>query len=167
MRSKLKERFERLGPVRGVDRAHSGSSVDLALRSQGKPTNIKSVDAALVLAACGVSLLRAKRLIEAVVEAGEAFVHLPIVGSVEAVAEELRRAGISPARLGHGSVDVKAMRSKFGFTQEQFALRFGLDVDAVRNWEQGRCLPDKSSAAYLRAIAADPDTVAKAQEAAI
>lgn len=167
MRSKLNERFERLGPVRDVDRARSGSPVDLALRRLGKHMNIKSVDAALVLASTGVSLLRAKRMIEAVVETGEVFVRLPIVGSVEAVAEELRRAGISPARLGHGSVDVKAMRSRFGLTQEQFALRFGLDVDAIRNWEQGRCLPDKSSAAYLRAIAADPDTVAKAQEAAI
>ena len=51
-----------------------------------------------------------------------------------------------------------------GLTQEQFALRFGIDVDALQNWEQGRCQPDKASASYLRAIAAIPRQVAEAQE---
>ena len=32
MQSKLKERFARLGPVKGVDRVQSGSPVDLVLR---------------------------------------------------------------------------------------------------------------------------------------
>ena len=61
-------------------------------------------------------------------------------------------------------VDVKPLRAALGLTQEQFALRFDLDIDAVQNWEQGRCKPDRATLAYLRAIAAAPREVAAAQE---
>lgn len=39
------------------------------------------------------------------------------------------------------SEEVKKLRKKLGDTQEEFAKRFRLTVDAVRVWEQGRGLP--------------------------
>jgi transcriptional regulator with XRE-family HTH domain len=37
---------------------------------------------------------------------------------------------------------VKAVRTKAGLTQEQFAQRLGVTRQAVSNWENGRNLPD-------------------------
>ena len=61
-------------------------------------------------------------------------------------------------------MDVKQVRAGLGLTPEQFALRFGIDVDALQNWEQGLCNPDRATLAYLRAIAEAPRDVAAAQE---
>jgi putative transcriptional regulator len=49
-------------------------------------------------------------------------------------------------------------------SQEQFALRYNLDLDAVQNWEQGRRAPERAVLSYLRVIKADPKTAARAQE---
>ena len=38
-------------------------------------------------------------------------------------------------------------------------MRYGLDVDAVRNWETGRRTPDSAALSYLRAIRANPEAV--------
>lgn len=167
MSSKLKARFAQLGPVRAVGRVGSGSPVDLALRPARNPASVRTVEATRALAKRGLTLLRAKRTIEAMVGTGETVVHLPAVDSVAILAVELKTAGILAARVGASAVDVKSLRLALGLTQEQFALRFGLDVDAVQNWEQGRCQPDRASAAYLRAIAANPAQVASAQEEAL
>jgi len=58
---------------------------------------------------------------------------------------------------------LKKTPDPLGLTQEQFALRYGLDLDTVQNWEQGRTKPDKASAAYLRVIARRPDEAVAAQ----
>ena len=167
MSSRLKARFAQLGPVRAVGRVRSGLPVDLALRPALDPARVKTVEATRALAKRGLTLLRAKRTIEAMVITGETVVHLPTVDSIAILAGELKSAGILAARVGASAVDVKSLRLALGLTQEQFALRFGLDVDAVQNWEQGRCQPDRASAAYLRAIAANPAQVARAQEEAL
>ena len=112
----------------------------------------------------GVPLARAKRTIEHMVSHGEASVHVPTVESEAELARELRAAGVQATRVGGAEVDVKSLRARLDLTQEQFALRYGLDIDAVQNWEQGRCQPDRPAQAYLRAIAAAPEAVARAQE---
>ena len=167
MRSKLKERFERLAPIQGVDRVRSGSHADVLLRPAGSLGKVRSIDATAALARGGRSLLRAKRTIESLIDKGEVAVRIPTLESVSTLAAELRNAGVSMARIAATVVEVKAVRLAMGLTQEQFALRFGLELDVVQNWEQGRTQPDKPSAAYLRAIAADPDGVAKSQEEAV
>ena len=79
------------------------------------------------------------------------------------LARELRDAGNGARRVARSPVDVKAIRAALGLSQEQFACRFGLDIDAVPNWEQGRCQPDRPAQAVLRAITAAPREVAAAQ----
>lgn len=104
-------------------------------------------------------LLRAKRAVEAMVETRKAFVYVPKVESIDALMQELAKAGVKATALPNAGIDVRAIREKLDFTQEQFAVRYGLDVDAVRNWETGRRTPDTAAQSYLRAIRANPEAV--------
>jgi len=106
-----------------------------------------------------MNLLRAKRAIEAMVRDGSAFVHVPKVESLAALIGELARSGIRATALPATNIDVSALRGRLGLTQDQFAVRYGLDIDAVRNWEAGRRTPDTAARSYLRAISARPDAV--------
>lgn len=57
-------------------------------------------------------------------------------------------------------MDTKAMRAKLGnLSQEAFAERFGFTAAAVRDWEQGRRMPDRAVRAYLKVISVAPDMV--------
>jgi DNA-binding XRE family transcriptional regulator len=164
-KSSLRERFARLGPVRDVDRSRSGSPVEFVLRPAR--TRIDTISATRVLAKRGLSMLRAKRVIEAAVETGEARVRLPKVDVAEDVRRELASTGIRALRLAYAmdvSEMLRQMRADLGLSQEQFALRFGFDLDALQNWEQGRRKPDRAISAYLRVIARNPDVAARAQE---
>ena len=58
--------------------------------------------------------------------------------------------------------DVKAIRSRLGLTQAEFAARFGFDVRAVENWEQGRRRPERPARAFLRVIEREPEAVLRA-----
>jgi len=59
-------------------------------------------------------------------------------------------------------VDVKAIRSRLGMTQEEFAGRFGFSVNTLRHWEQGRRVPEGPTRAYLFVIDRDPKAVQRA-----
>jgi DNA-binding transcriptional regulator YiaG len=164
MQSKLKERFARLGPVKGVDRVQSGSPVDLVLRPDPKSETLNTIAATMALTRRGMTMLRAKRAVEAVVEQGEFVVHLPTVEDLVLLVAELKAAGVNPTTVANDPIDVRALRERLGLTQEQFALRFNLDLDAVQNWEQGRREPDRAVLSYLRVIALFPSTAALAQQ---
>jgi putative transcriptional regulator len=58
--------------------------------------------------------------------------------------------------------DVKAIRVGLGLSQAEFALRFGFDLRAVENWEQGRRQPERPARAFLRVIEREPDAVMRA-----
>ena len=59
-------------------------------------------------------------------------------------------------------INVRAMRQKLGMTQEEFAIRYGLTLARVRDWEQGRSAPDGAARAYLRVIEKEPEAVHRA-----
>lgn len=162
MNSSLKAQFARLGPVRGVDRVASGLPADVVLRPAARSP--KSVTAALALARRGLTLLRAKRTVEAAMEHGEAVVRVPMVEDVAQLAADLADAGFKMAQLSREGVDIKSLRTRLAMTQEQFALRYGFELDALQNWEQGRRLPDRSILGYLRVIERLPREAAEAQE---
>jgi putative transcriptional regulator len=84
------------------------------------------------------------------------------VEDVHILAEELRRSGFEISVVTHQSVDVKKLRERLSLTQEQFALRFGLELDAVQNWEHGRREPDAAARSYLTVIQRAPETVQEA-----
>jgi putative transcriptional regulator len=50
------------------------------------------------------------------------------------------------------AIDVKRIRRKLGLTQAAFANAYGLSLDAVKNWETGRRVPDRSATTLLTVI---------------
>ena len=62
----------------------------------------------------------------------------------------------------HRVPNVALIRDKLGLTQEQFAVRFGLPLGTVRDWEQGAHRPDRAARVLLRVIERDPDAVVRA-----
>ena len=62
-------------------------------------------------------------------------------------------------------IDVKAIRTASGMTQSQFAEAFRLPIGTLRDWEQGKSVPDQPARAYLKVIAHDPEGVRRALEA--
>jgi putative transcriptional regulator len=64
------------------------------------------------------------------------------------------------------TVDVRAIRSRLGMTQEEFAFRFGFSVNTLRHWEHGKRRPEGPTRAYLIVIDRAPRAVQKALKAA-
>lgn len=62
--------------------------------------------------------------------------------------------------------DVKGLRQQLRLTQAEFSARFGFNIGRLRDWEQGRSVPDSAVRAYLKVIAKDPSAVDRALEAA-
>jgi putative transcriptional regulator len=53
----------------------------------------------------------------------------------------------------------KIIRRALGLTQEEFAARYHIPLGTLRDWEQGRSMPDQPTRAYLTLIARDPKHV--------
>lgn len=75
-------------------------------------------------------------------------------------AGRIRRGTLKPARATvFRPADVKAVRAKLGTSQSEFALMIGVSVATLRNWEQGRRMPEGPALALLRVAAKHPDIV--------
>jgi putative transcriptional regulator len=61
--------------------------------------------------------------------------------------------------------DVRAIRANLGKSQTEFALLIGVSVATLRNWEQGRRIPEGPARALLRVAAANPRAVIRALSA--
>jgi putative transcriptional regulator len=55
--------------------------------------------------------------------------------------------------------DIKAIRVGFDLTQEQFAALLGISVRTLRNWEQGRRVPEGPARVLLQVAAKHPEAV--------
>ncbi|MEO8716328.1 MAG: helix-turn-helix domain-containing protein [Acetobacteraceae bacterium] len=100
---------------------------------------------------------------EELLTARRVFVDLPTVEDPSALAADLAEAGIAAAPVETPqTVDVRALRGRLRLTREQFAARYGLEVETVRNWEIGRREPDTTARSYLRVISNDPEHVEQA-----
>jgi putative transcriptional regulator len=78
-------------------------------------------------------------------------------------AGRIRRGTLKPARSAvFRPADVKAVRAKLGASQAEFALMIGVSVATLRNWEQGRRMPEGPALALLRVAAKHPDIVVDA-----
>jgi len=75
----------------------------------------------------------------------------------------IRRGELQPSRAyTFRPADVKAIRAKLGRSQTEFALMIGVSVATLRNWEQGRRVPEGPALALLRVAARNPDAVVSA-----
>ena len=53
-------------------------------------------------------------------------------------------------------IDAAAIRAKTGLSQMNFAKQIGVSVATLRNWEQGRRVPDGPAQVLLRMLNQDP-----------
>lgn len=60
------------------------------------------------------------------------------------------------------SVDVRAARKRLGMSQRTFARSFGVSLDTLRNWEQGRRRPEGPARVLLAVIDKNPKAVLEA-----
>ena len=58
------------------------------------------------------------------------------------------------------------VRKKLGMTQEQFAAALNIPLATLRNWEQGRTLPDPAARALLTIVAKEPEIALRALKVA-
>jgi putative transcriptional regulator len=58
--------------------------------------------------------------------------------------------------------DVRAIRSKLGKSQSEFALMIGVSIATLQNWEQGRRRPEGPAQALLKIASINPDAVTQA-----
>lgn len=65
------------------------------------------------------------------------------------------------------TVDVRAIRSSLGLTQDAFAMRYGFSLAAVRDWEQHRRQPEQAARTLLLVIAHNHEVVEEALERAL
>ena len=56
-------------------------------------------------------------------------------------------------------IDVRALRTRLGLTQEEFARTYAIPIHTLRKWETRK--PDQASRVLLTTIARDPMTIEK------
>ena len=57
---------------------------------------------------------------------------------------------------------IVALRERLKLSRRKFADRFGLDVRALQEWEQGRRVPDRAARVVLTVMDHDLDSVVRA-----
>ena len=160
----LQERFAPRVPVRVIDRVPSGSPARLRLSlSAGHSEPVDTPEAARILAKRHLPLRTSLRIFsDLLAGAPNVVVLVPCVEDRDVLSAELACVGVMARLHEAAAIDAKRVREDRAMTQEEFALRYGLDLATLRNWEQGRSKPDAAARAILWTIAHRPDTVEQA-----
>lgn len=159
--SKFMERFGQQVQARDVDRVPSGSPVRLSL-TQEATANIP--EAARLLAQRHVTLRSAHAALTDMTDKGRGYVLAPAVDDLARLQDELRAVGVVAKVHAPTKISARQVRERTGLSQEAFALRYGLDVSTLRNWEQDRSEPDAAATTLLWTIARNPKAVEKSLE---
>lgn len=118
----------------------------------------RPVSAIQLIAHLGTSLRKGHDAIDRIVT-GEAVPVELIVPDGRDVVAEFAELNIRARVIRRPSVDIGGLRERLGLTQAEFAIRFGLELDTVRNWEQGRYTPDPAAMILLKIIEQNPAAV--------
>ena len=80
------------------------------------------------------------------------------------VLDHVRGATGLPCRIVHdpAAERIVALRKRLRLSRQKFADRFGLDVRAIQEWEQGRRVPDRAARVLLTVIDREPEAVVRA-----
>ena len=72
----------------------------------------------------------------------------------------ISRGEAQPSRATELSIpDVKQIREKLGFSQNEFARALRVSVDTIRNWEQNRRQPTGPARVLLLIVQQQPDVL--------
>ena len=86
-----------------------------------------------------------------------------LVASMRQAAGHARGRKVRGMRLTRVEIpDVKAIRRSLRMSQHRFAAAYRIPLPTLKNWEQGRRVPDAPAAAYLLAIKRRPKEVLEA-----
>ncbi len=73
-----------------------------------------------------------------------------LIASVKEGGQILRAEKEAARTFTYDPVDIKGIREKYQLNQEQFAAMLGISVRTLRNWEQGRRVPEGPAMMLLR-----------------
>jgi putative transcriptional regulator len=83
------------------------------------------------------------------------------------IQRQIKEDGSDEAKFESGGIVVppayvRRVRERLGFTQAEFARRFGLRERTIQEWEQGRAQPEGPARVLLRIIEREPKAVERA-----
>jgi len=120
----------------------------------------RPVDVARALKDLGLSLRKAHLVLDRLAEGKDVPAELDARAVEQDGLDRLLSLGVEAHRIASPpSVDVRAIRENLGLTQADFAARFGLELDTIRNWEQRRYTPDRAAVVLLAVIEHHPEAV--------
>ena len=80
-------------------------------------------------------------------------------------AGRIRRGEFKASRaFDFAPADIRAIRTRIGKSQAEFAMMIGVSLGTLQNWEQGRRRPEGPARALLKVAAENPEAVAAALE---
>lgn len=82
-----------------------------------------------------------------------------LVASVKEGGQILRGEKEAARTFPYDRLDIKGIREKYKLTQEQFATMLGISVRTLRNWEQGRRIPEGPAMVLLRVADLHPQAL--------
>ena len=155
----LREALGRRGKTPAGRRSHSDSpAISFILRANAIS---QPVEFARFLMRCGVSLRKAHEILERISAGARVPVELR-GGSSPTIVSELKGLGVTALAIKSPNVDIRRIRESQNLSQPEFATLYGLELDTLRNWEQGRNVPDRSTMVLLKVIERSPDAVLEA-----
>jgi DNA-binding transcriptional regulator YiaG len=155
-RLSLREALGRRGKTPADRRRSSGSQVIRVVLVANEIA--RPVELARVLVRRGVSLRKAHDILNRISEG--VCVPVELSGdSAKAVTAELAELGVSAHVIHVPDVDIKHLRDTQKLSQAEFASLYGLELDTLQNWEQGRNIPDRSTKVLMKIIERFPDEV--------
>lgn len=152
----FKEALERQGETPTERRVVSGSPARLRLSRPGPIP--RPVTAIKTIAEFGTSLRIGHDAVDRLAAGEQVTLDLTIPHGRDAIAE-FADLGIDAKVLERNEVDIRALRQRLALTQAEFAIRFGLELDTVQSWEQGRNPPDPAARVLLKVIEQNPEAV--------
>jgi len=127
-----------------------------------KMDNIRQpVEVARTLKRLGLSLRKSHEILNRLA-ASEIVAAEFVSEDADRVIADLAAVGVRARAIVVPNVDVRKVREGLLISQVEFATRFGLEVDTLRNWEQDRHSPDKPARVLLKLIEQSPHLVEEA-----
>src|SRR5664279_2833857 len=82
-----------------------------------------------------------------------------MVASLKEGGQILRGEKEASRTFPYDRLDIKRIREGYNLTQEQFAAMLGISVRTLRNWEQGRRVPEGPAMVLLRVADKHPEAI--------
>lgn len=147
--------------IRDEPPVREGSAERLSLKRR-PDADLSTVAAARALIRRHLPVKAAHAVMTELFDAGEAYVEVPKVESLNHLISELTALGIDARRHWPDQISVRIVRESLHLSQAQFALRFGLEEATVKNWEQGKSKPNATAMTLIWTIYRHPEAVVDA-----